>query len=94
MTDQPAAAKPMENGAFIVLPYKVKIDFAAQPDAIWEIIWRGKTDAHATLDGRMKPGSGLEWYGSSCQTGLELIRRVESGIIKGFKKIRGYFSLQ
>ena len=43
----------MTGGLFYIVPYKIKIDFAAKPHAIWELIWGGKEDGHATVDGKM-----------------------------------------
>jgi len=80
---------PMTGGFFYILPYKIKIDFAAQPYAIWELIWRGKEDGHATVDGKM--AGNLDWFGTSAQTSKKLLERLRLGIKNGFKAIKSSF---
>ena len=66
----------MKGGFFYVAPYCVKIDFAARTDCVWELVWRGKDDVHATVDGEMN--EGYQWLGSLAQTGHSLIQRVQA----------------
>jgi len=66
--------RAMQNGFFYIAPYKIKVDFEIQTDCIWEIIWRGKTDTHATVIGKME--TGYQWLGSSAQTSKSLVERV------------------
>jgi len=56
----------MTGRFFNILPYRIKIDFAAKPYAILELIWRGKEDGHATVDGKI--AGNLDWFGTSAQT--------------------------
>jgi hypothetical protein len=80
---------PMTGGFFYISLYKIKIDFAAKPYAIWELIWRGKEDGHATVDGKM--AGNLDWFGTSAQTSKKLLERLRLGIKNGFKAIKSSF---
>ena len=80
---------PLTGGIIYILPYKIKIDFAAQPYAIWELIWCAKEDGHVTVDGKMV--GNLDWFGSSAQTSKKLLEWLRLGIKNGFKAIRSSF---
>lgn len=80
-TNQP----PLINGFFYVASYRLKIMFEAQPYAIWEIIWRGSTDVHATVEGKMR--KGLNWFGTSAQTTRALKNKILNARKKGELKV-------
>jgi len=79
----------INGGFFYILPYKIKIDFAAKPYAIWKLIWHGIEDGHATVDGKM--AGNLVWFGTSAQTSKKLLERLRLGIKNGFKAIISSF---
>lgn len=66
-----------KDGFFYVAPYKILIDFAAV-DGVVELIWRGASDAHATVDGSVT--KGYETWGSSCQTSQHLVNRIKKAL--------------
>jgi hypothetical protein len=68
---------PMTGELFYIFPYKIKIDFAAMPYAIWELIWCGKENRHATVDGKM--AENLDWFGTAAQTSKKLLERIVRG---------------
>lgn len=59
-----------------VVPYIIKMDFAGQTDCIWEIVWRGKDDAHAPVIAEME--NGFQWLGSFTQTSKGLMDCVQA----------------
>ena len=80
---------PMTGGFFYIIPYKIKIDFAAKPYAIWELIWRGKEHGHATVDGKM--AGNLDWFSTSAQTSKKRLEWLRLGIKNEFKAIKSSF---
>lgn len=66
-----------KDGFFYVAPYKLIVDFAAV-DGVVELIWRGSSDAHATVPGEVS--EGYETWGSSCQTSRHLLNRIEKAL--------------
>ena len=79
----------MTGGFFYISHYKIKIDFAAKPYAIWELIWHGNEEEHATVDGKM--AGNLDWFGTSAQTSKKLLEWLRLGIKNGFKAIKSSF---
>jgi len=80
---------PMTAGFFYILPYEKKIDFAVKPYANWELIWCGKDDGHATVDGKM--AGNLDWFGTSARTSKKLLEQLRLGMKNGFKAIKSSF---
>jgi hypothetical protein len=80
---------PITGGFLYILSYKIKIDFAAKLYAIWELIWHGKEDGHATVDGKM--AGNLDRFGTSAQTSKKLLEHLRLGIKNGFKAIKSSF---
>ena len=53
------------------------------------MIWRGKEDGHATVDGKM--AGNLDWFGTSAQTSKKLLEPLRLGIKNEFKAIKSSF---
>ena len=66
----------MKGVFFYIASYRIKVDFAARTDCVWELVWRGKEDVHATVEGTVV--EGYNWVGSSAQTSRSLIQRVNT----------------
>ena len=62
----------MKGFFFYVASYRIKVDFAARTNCVWELVWRGKEDVHATVEGTVV--EGYNWVGSSAQTSHSLIQ--------------------
>jgi hypothetical protein len=62
-----------EGGQFVVVPYKVYIDFRSC-DGIAEIIWRGNKDHHRTLPSRT--AGNFTRIGTSCQISNRLVKAI------------------
>ena len=68
----------MKGVSFYIASYRIKVDFAARADCVWELVWRAKEDVHATVEGIVV--EGYNWVGSSAQTSCLLIQRVNTWI--------------
>ena len=68
----------MKGVFFYVTSYWIKVDFAAHTNCVWELVWRGKEDVHATVEGTLV--EGYNWVGSSAQTSRSLIEYVNTWI--------------